>query len=230
MRGTIEVHAENGTPLALWILSLCSSNWASISTRPSPQKSSHLKPASPERGAQFSRDCSLPYAIDRDTYLTTSPAKLWLRLRAEPTLSNLSDDDLWDAVAWIWQQQTTPEAMATGQKLYAANCAACHGETGKGDGVMVRGLPVWRPGSHPSGDMTNSTNRRGIIQPARFQRSQESAGGKPSPARREDHPRWNGNRHALLGTDFHPQQIDALVGYLYNFAWNSAQGKSPEMP
>jgi mono/diheme cytochrome c family protein len=30
----------------------------------------------------------------------------------------------------------TPESIAAGQKVYAQNCASCHGETGKGDGRM----------------------------------------------------------------------------------------------
>ena len=112
---------------------------------------------SPEHGAQFASQ--LPaYAFERNTYLTHSPAELWQRLRAETAFSSLSDSDLWDAVAWIWQQQTTPQALAEGQKLYAANCAACHGETGQGDGVMVQGRPRWDPGK-PMTDKMDSHQR-----------------------------------------------------------------------
>ena len=30
----------------------------------------------------------------------------------------------------------TPESIAAGQKVFAQNCASCHGESGKGDGKM----------------------------------------------------------------------------------------------
>ena len=30
----------------------------------------------------------------------------------------------------------SPESIAAGQKVYAQNCASCHGESGKGDGKM----------------------------------------------------------------------------------------------
>jgi mono/diheme cytochrome c family protein len=50
----------------------------------------------------------------------------------------------------------TPESVAAGQKVYAQNCASCHGQTGLGDGKMgaeLKPLPSnladaeWKHGS-----------------------------------------------------------------------------------
>jgi len=44
--------------------------------------------------------------------------------------------------------------QAEGRKLYAAYCASCHGEQGKGDGVAATSLPV-RPKDHTDGATMN---------------------------------------------------------------------------
>lgn len=59
------------------------------------------------------------------------------------------DSSLWLADAVPTSFQTTPftvSAVAHGAALYARNCAACHGDTGRGDGpraaTLVRGPPT----------------------------------------------------------------------------------------
>ena len=42
-----------------------------------------------------------------------------------------------------------------GKQLYRENCAPCHGELGKGDGVGARSLPV-RPADHTNGALMNT--------------------------------------------------------------------------
>ncbi len=218
MRGTIEV-SGNGRPLALDPQPLYLKLGIDIDSPPAAE-ALPAKTASAERGARFAG--SLPaYAVDQDMYLSTSPAKLWLRLRAEATLSGLSDDKLWDVVAWAWQQQTTPDAMAAGQKLFAANCAACHGETGKGDGVMVRGLPVWNPGSHTTGDMASQPAGEGLVSPPDFTEPSHLLGASPALLEGKIIRGGMGTGMPYWGPIFTSQQIDALVGYLYSFAWGS---------
>lgn len=82
------------------------------------------------------------YAIDKQTYFLTSPEGLWLKLRSEPSLSDLSDMDIWDIVRWIWDRQNSSNSQSLGFKLFMALASAAHGESGRGDGVMARGLPV----------------------------------------------------------------------------------------
>lgn len=47
----------------------------------------------------------------------------------------------WDAVAFLWWRGVSLERLALGQRVYGRNCAACHGETGKGDGAGGRSQP-----------------------------------------------------------------------------------------
>jgi cytochrome c oxidase cbb3-type subunit III len=42
-----------------------------------------------------------------------------------------------------------------GKRLYRENCAPCHGESGKGDGVGAKSLPV-RPADHTNGALMNT--------------------------------------------------------------------------
>jgi mono/diheme cytochrome c family protein len=217
MRGTIEVTGP-GTPLALDPQPLYVKLGIDIDS-PQPAKNIPSSPASIEHGALFAK--LLPaYATQRDTYLSTSPAKLWLQLRAEPTLSSLSDQDLWDAIAGIWQQQTTPEAVAVGQSLFAANCAACHGETGQGNGVMVRGKPVWNPGSQGSGGMSTLSTGEGIFGPPDFTDPKNLLGASPALLEGKIIRGGMGTGMPYWGPIFTSQQIESLVSYLYHFAWN----------
>lgn len=100
---------------------------------------------SAERGAALG--VALPQELSgRETYMTQSPVEVWLTLRDLPELSSQDDTDsakalsesaLWDVVAHLWRQNTTPETVALGAALYSQNCAACHGENGAGDGVFA---------------------------------------------------------------------------------------------
>jgi plastocyanin len=75
-------------------------------------------------------------------YRSHSPEQAWQDLRDEPGLASYSDQQLWDVVAYIWQANTMPEALAEARQLYAQNCAACHGESGGGDGVFASDLTI----------------------------------------------------------------------------------------
>ena len=94
---------------------------------------------SPSRGAKFG--ASLPAALlNADYYRAHSPVEAWRDLRAEANTTSLSDDEVWDVVAFLWQSNTSEAVLAEGQRLFAANCTACHGEGGAGDGIAAQAL------------------------------------------------------------------------------------------
>jgi mono/diheme cytochrome c family protein/plastocyanin len=212
MRGTIDITGSDPTeqlaskPLYL-TLALNIDAPVPAGVTPSEQPSA-------ERGAAFAG--LLPaYATTRFTYLSSSPAQLRQRLRNEPGLEKLSDGDLWDVVAWIWQQQSIPTGGVEGQQLYSTNCAACHGETGQGDGVMVRGLPAL--------DYQNMGHS--LVHPPDFIDPKTLLGASPAMLEGKMIRGGMGTGMPSWGAVFTNEQLDALVSYIYDFAWQAA-GKS----
>ncbi len=65
-----------------------------------------------------------PYLAATHERRALSPADAFARLRSEPTLSMLRDDDLWDLVAWAWLREVAPDTLARAGRLYARDCAA----------------------------------------------------------------------------------------------------------
>lgn len=45
----------------------------------------------------------------------------------------LTSDERWDVVFYVWRFSTDAETLVIGEQIYAANCAACHGEAGTGE-------------------------------------------------------------------------------------------------
>jgi mono/diheme cytochrome c family protein/plastocyanin len=138
MRGTIEVTGDEAntaaeTPPLYIMLNLDLG-------APHPSDVVPSEKPSATRGAQLNITPAVAADLDRaEAYRVQSPAQVWQQLRAS-SASNLSDSDVWDLVALAWRSNTTPDQLAAGKKLYAENCAACHGETGQGDGVMAASL------------------------------------------------------------------------------------------
>lgn len=51
-----------------------------------------------------------------------------------PTYSDqLSSDERWDLVFYIWRLSTSAEALRVGKELYDSDCASCHGADGSGE-------------------------------------------------------------------------------------------------
>jgi mono/diheme cytochrome c family protein len=72
---------------------------------------------------------------------TQSPSDMFAKLRADESLKSYSDAQLWDAIAFVWKRAAGDESIVKGQALFARDCAACHGESGKGNGPAGRDLP-----------------------------------------------------------------------------------------
>jgi mono/diheme cytochrome c family protein len=70
-----------------------------------------------------------------------SPGENFKRLRVLSDMRDRSDDELWDLIALAYLRDVRPESLVRAKELYARDCAACHGETGKGDGVAGKDLP-----------------------------------------------------------------------------------------
>ena len=70
-----------------------------------------------------------------------SPADEFARLRATSEGAGLADAEIWDLIAWARLNDISPATLSRVQTLYSRDCAACHGETGKGDGGAGRDLP-----------------------------------------------------------------------------------------
>lgn len=166
---------------------------------------------SARRGAQLVS--SLPFAtVNNEYYLSHSPLELWQALRAETSLLSLSDQDLWDVVAWAWQSSSTPQDMEIGERLYATNCAACHGETGAGDGVFADDLYQPRTGEHEdmqAGEMT--------VRPTDFTDPEHMLAASPAHLQGKILRGGMGTGMPYWGPIFTEEQTWALVAYLWTF-------------
>ncbi len=95
---------------------------------------------SAERGAAL--HVTLPPELQQLDWLRTrTPAEAFALLRNDSVYSDLRDAQLWDVIVFAWRVAATGEMLARGAKLYARDCAACHGEQGRGDGPAGRDLP-----------------------------------------------------------------------------------------
>ena len=96
-------------------------------------------------------------------YLAHSPVEIWKGLRAAPETKKLSDQDIWDLVAFIWRSEFSPQDLQEGKRLFTTNCVACHGENGAGDGVFAAQLA-----NSKSGEKANMNPGAMTVRPADF--------------------------------------------------------------
>lgn len=164
-----------------------------------------------QRGASWAERLPV-YVLDPMTYWSHSPAQLWSRLRDEPALASFSDADVWHAVAWVWAREFDPEAMITGQALYARDCAACHGETGAGDGVMVRDLPPFTEVHEHFGQHA--------VRPPDFGNPRYALGASPALWQGKILRGGMGTGMPYWGPIYTAEEVDALVRYLYTFVFS----------
>jgi len=94
----------------------------------------------PSTRPSAARGAALNISINED-WRTQSPSAVFGKLRADESLKSYGDMQLWDAIAFAWQLAAGDESIAKGQQLFARDCAACHGEAGKGNGPAGRELP-----------------------------------------------------------------------------------------
>lgn len=96
----------------------------------------------PSTAAGAALDAKLPQELSDPTKRRTlTPAGAFRALRGDPANVRLSDDDVWNLVAWAWLKDVRPETLARAETLYGRDCAACHGPDGKGKGPAGANLP-----------------------------------------------------------------------------------------
>ncbi len=210
MRGTIEVTGEkeppaSGSPRYVHL------NLDIDVSHPAESVPADLPQA--QRGVLWAS--LLPkYALEPDTYWRHSPSQLWSRLRDERTLNALNDAEVWDIIAWVWAQQATQDALAQGKQIYVQECSACHGETGKGDGVMVRDL---MPFSYTHADFGHS-----LMKPPDFSDPAHILGAPPALLEGKMIRGGMGTGMPLYGPIYTQKELESLVNYIYTFIFSGS--------
>ena len=207
-------------------------------------------PPSAVRGQALASQVELPVLGDGSTELaevlrSQSPSAVFqairqadsaasLRLRPSTLLGPssgqaLSDEEIWDLVAYLWLNATTPERLAVGETLYAKNCAACHGETGGGDGPGGRYMEEQPADSTTVGTTHGETGHGGEEpgghpekQPTDFTDARTMAGGSSQIYYGKIRRGGMGTGMPYWGTIFSEEETWSIVDYLWTFVFKDA--------
>ena len=202
MRGTIEVTGSGADPEAV-----SPPAYVDLGINLDAPHDSEAVPQgrpSARRGESFAPSIA-PDFFQTDYYRAHSPVDIWKALKAK-----MSEAEAWDATAYVWEQNTTRERLAEGQRLYAANCTACHGETGRGDGVAASALA-----SQAQTAMTEFG--RHTQAPADFTDARRMLGASPALLQGKIIRGGMGTGMPYWGPIFTDAQTWAVVEYLYTF-------------
>lgn len=210
MRGTIEVagnsslssETEDVQPPLYLALSL-------DIDAPHPAAVTPAAKPSAAQGNRFLDKLPVKY-LSEIYYQTHSPAEIWQDLRLEPVVNDLDDDQIWSLVAAIWAYNTSPTELEMGRRLYAENCAACHGENGDGNGVMADSIKA------DPGQMAGHTN----ASPIDFTQSNTMLGASPALLQGKIVRGGMGTGMPYWGPIFTEEQTWAVVSYLWTFQFD----------
>jgi mono/diheme cytochrome c family protein/plastocyanin len=207
MRGTIEVSGE-GSQQEQPVRPLYLRLGIDIDA-PHPAEIIPAKAPSAETGRALNID--LPGdLLDKNFIRSQSPVEYWRLLRASPLTGGLSDDQVWDLVAYAWASATTPGSLEAGRRLYAQNCAACHGESGRGDGVLA-------PAASSQADQGEGIQLKA---PANFNDPATMLGASPALLQGKIVRGGMGTGMPYWGPIFTEEQTWALVDYLWTFQFD----------
>jgi mono/diheme cytochrome c family protein len=112
-----------------------------------------------------------------------------------PWGNRLSDAQIWDLTAYIWNLSIKPAELAAGETLYTEQCAACHGSGGTGDGPKALAKMI------SFTDLSAMTQRSQAELQANFKKSKE---------------------HAALNT-LSEQEISQVLNYIRSFSFKGPQ-------
>jgi mono/diheme cytochrome c family protein len=119
-----------------------------------------------------------------------------------PYTQDWGDQQRWDVVAALWSVATTAEQIDLGRRLYVQNCAACHGERGRGDGPGGK--------SQPKAPANFADPRRMLAGTRAIYTAKIRRGGMGTGM-----PYW--------GSIFTEEELDALVDYVWGFSLGIAK-------
>jgi len=212
MRGTIEVSGEpaatgprspRGGPLYVSLgIDLDAS-------RSAPVVPAH-KPAARAPTAELASYMSVDY------YRSHSPYEAWQQLGADPAFERLDDAELWDLTASIWRGNTTASALAEGRQLFAQNCAACHGESGSGNGVFSDDMAA--AGAAPAPAIRDGTAM--FQSPADLAEPQRMLSASPALLQGKILRGGMGTGMPSWGPIFTEGQTWSLVAFIYSFQFD----------
>jgi mono/diheme cytochrome c family protein/plastocyanin len=206
MRGTIEVNGSPSKPEPASIPLYLTLNLDIDAPHNSPVIPRQTPSAI--RGGQYSTE--LPISQSTDYYRTHSPYQVFTELSG----ISLSDTQRWDVVAYIWQSNTTKDRLANGKELYFQNCAACHGESGAGNGVFADDLKA--AGDSSAQTMAGSDDMN-MQKPADFTDQDRMLGASPALLQGKLLRGGMGTGMPMWGSIFTEEQIWDLIAYLYSF-------------
>jgi mono/diheme cytochrome c family protein/plastocyanin len=219
MRGTITVTGDNpvvmeapGPPLYLQLgidldapHELHDLNWA-------------WQPSA-ERGAALGLTLP-PETLTLDYYRAHSPQQAWEELRANAIAVNLNDSQIWDLVAWAWQQNTNPAKLADGEILFRRDCAACHGVNGGGDGIFGAAETSGASSPHET-----SPDGHSLKTPTNFQDAMHMLDASPALLQGKILRGGMGTGMPSWGLIYTEAQTWALVDYLWMFVFEYSFGE-----
>ena len=209
MRGTIEVKGPNPDPAAGPVIPMYVTLKLDIDA---PHESPVIPGSQPSavRGQQLAADLEISKISNPSFYLAHSPYQIFEALDS----TGLGDSEKWDVVSYIWESNTTPESLANGQKLYAQNCAACHGENGAGDGVFADDIA--RAGESSQQSMSGSDEMM-MQKPADFTNPARMLGASPALLQGKILRGGMGTGMPMWGSIFREEQIWDLIAYIHSF-------------
>ena len=176
----------------------------------------HESPIVPARRPSAARGQELAAAVSldrsQDYYRTHSPNQVYSELPA-----SMTDQQRWDVVASLWRSNTTEEGLESGRKLFAQNCAACHGESGGGNGVFADDLAKAGTSSMQNISGSQEMSRQ---TPANFADPNRLLGASPAILQGKILRGGMGTGMPMWGSIFTEQQIWNLVSYIYSFQFD----------
>lgn len=129
-----------------------------------------------------------------------SPSDVYDALRS--VTPELTPDERWNLVAYLWSTTTTPERLEAGRRLYEKNCAACHALTGTGDG------PGWQYLDDQPQSFADPVTMAGGTSWIYYAKTARGGMGTGMP---------------YFGTLFTEEEIWSLVDYLWTFLFDYSE-------